>query len=88
MWCEVQRPEYEKKQKEAHDVHSPPKFRVMGAVSNMKDFAKAFDCPKGSPMNPISKCNIWEKPGATIKAEPSRGRKRWTHRRWDGQWKS
>ncbi|XP_063974161.1 membrane metallo-endopeptidase-like 1 isoform X2 [Diachasmimorpha longicaudata] len=59
VWCEVQKPEYAKKMKEM-DVHSPGRLRVIGAVSNTNDFARAFQCPKGSAMNPEDKCNIWK----------------------------
>lgn len=43
-----------------YDVHSTARLRVIGPVSNSEDFAKAFNCPVGSPMNPENKCNIWE----------------------------
>lgn len=40
-------------------VHSPEKYRVNGALSNLESFAKAFNCTAGSPMNPIKKCESW-----------------------------
>lgn len=40
-------------------VHSPGKFRVIGTLSNTRDFAQVFNCPLGTPMNPIKKCSVW-----------------------------
>lgn len=40
-------------------VHSPAQFRVLGPLSNMKDFANDFNCPEGSAMNPSKKCEVW-----------------------------
>jgi len=43
----------------AIDVHSPGIARVNGVVANSKHFAKTFNCPTNSPMNPENKCLIW-----------------------------
>jgi neprilysin len=40
-------------------VHSLPQFRINGPLQNMREFAEDFNCPRGSPMNPKSKCEIW-----------------------------
>ncbi|XP_058890230.1 endothelin-converting enzyme 2-like isoform X1 [Acipenser ruthenus] len=58
VWCSVRTPE------SAHeglmtDPHSPPKFRVIGTLSNSKDFAEHFKCPTGSPMNSGQRCEVW-----------------------------
>ncbi|KAK9763360.1 hypothetical protein K7432_010027 [Basidiobolus ranarum] len=41
------------------DTHSPDNHRVNGVLRNNKQFAEAFKCPLGSPMNPPKKCTIW-----------------------------
>lgn len=41
------------------DSHSPAIERVRGSVQNNEDFARAFQCPVGSVMNPKKKCTIW-----------------------------
>lgn len=41
------------------DSHSPAEWRVKGGVMNSPFFAKDFNCPVGSPMNPEAKCSLW-----------------------------
>jgi len=53
-WCEIGN-----NGKFIHDVHSPNKYRVNGPVSNSKRFAKVFNCPAQSAMNPEEKCTLW-----------------------------
>ncbi|XP_057332178.1 membrane metallo-endopeptidase-like 1 [Microplitis mediator] len=62
VWCEALRPQYEKMfAQEA--THSLGRIRLLGSISNTEGFARAFNCPKGSPMNPENKCDFWEGPG-------------------------
>jgi len=44
---------------EYENSHPPSKVRVNGTVSNSKRFAKAFNCPAKSPLNPDIKCELW-----------------------------
>jgi endothelin-converting enzyme len=41
------------------DVHAPSMFRIIGTLSNSKEFSQAFKCPLGSNMNPKEKCEVW-----------------------------
>ncbi|GMT35522.1 hypothetical protein PFISCL1PPCAC_26819, partial [Pristionchus fissidentatus] len=42
-----------------NDAHPPNKFRLILSTRNNREFAKAFNCPAGSKMNPIMQCDIW-----------------------------
>ncbi|KZO95345.1 Metalloprotease [Calocera viscosa TUFC12733] len=43
------------------DPHSPPRFRTNGPLSNLPEFAKAFNCSVGKPLNPPPErqCHLW-----------------------------
>ncbi|KYM79518.1 Endothelin-converting enzyme 1 [Atta colombica] len=58
VWCGSMRPEATRNKLKT-SLHSPGRFRVIGTLSNSKDFAQVFNCPLGSPMNPVSKCSVW-----------------------------
>jgi predicted metalloendopeptidase len=59
-WEENMRPEYARLLTNV-DPHPLPKFRVIGALSNLPAFAKAFACKAGDPMvRPAGeRCSIW-----------------------------
>uniref|UniRef100_A0A7E4UU81 Neprilysin n=1 Tax=Panagrellus redivivus TaxID=6233 RepID=A0A7E4UU81_PANRE len=43
-----------------NDPHARSHMRAKITAKNMKDYSRAFHCPKGSPMNPQKKCSIWQ----------------------------
>ena len=45
-------------------VHSPGPIRVVGPLSNSREFAAAYKCKPGSRMNPRDKCSVWWKPAS------------------------
>ncbi len=57
-WCAKLRPDYEK-MLSTIDVHSPPHWRVDGALSATPEFAKAFRCKAGQKMVPAKQCVVW-----------------------------
>lgn len=58
IWCGSMRPE-DLLNKIRSAVHSPAPVRVLGPLSNSRDFSKAYACPLGSKMNPVAKCDVW-----------------------------
>ncbi|XP_043465991.1 neprilysin-2-like isoform X2 [Leptopilina heterotoma] len=50
---------FTKKRLLLNDVHTIKEFRVIGSVVNRPEFARDFQCPIGSKMNPESKCSLW-----------------------------
>ncbi|XP_023343135.1 neprilysin-2 isoform X2 [Eurytemora carolleeae] len=57
-WCSVYRDDWMKTVLLTH-VHPPGRYRVNGSFRNQKEFSKDWNCPKGSPMNPSKKCQLW-----------------------------
>ncbi|XP_057332176.1 neprilysin-1-like [Microplitis mediator] len=83
LWCTKSTEEYAEALKD-RDVHSPMDMRLIGAVSNTNDFARAFNCPRGSPMNPENKCNIWKSDDTKKESKISRRYKK--HHPWVLNW--
>ncbi|XP_045162499.2 neprilysin-1-like isoform X2 [Mercenaria mercenaria] len=57
-WCGVATKQFEINMVHT-DTHSPGRFRITGALQNLKEFSDEFNCPVGSYMNPTNKCHIW-----------------------------
>ncbi|XP_032676208.1 membrane metallo-endopeptidase-like 1 isoform X2 [Odontomachus brunneus] len=57
-WCTTSRESYEKNNANI-DIHTPPRFRIIGSTANMASFSSAFNCAVDSPMNRESKCSLW-----------------------------
>lgn len=58
VWCSTVTKETTALQIEK-DSHSPAQYRVIGALSNLKEFGQEFKCKLGSKMNPRNKCEVW-----------------------------
>ncbi|KAE9411763.1 hypothetical protein Angca_007938, partial [Angiostrongylus cantonensis] len=41
------------------DPHAPEKYRVNRVLANQPEFAAAFNCAVGTPMNPTKRCAVW-----------------------------
>lgn len=58
VWCAKYRPEAQRLLVNT-DPHSPPRWRVDGPLSNLPEFARAFQCRPGDPMVREARCEIW-----------------------------
>lgn len=58
IWCGALRPEAAIS-KTRTAVHAPGRFRVIGSLSNMKEFSEVFQCSEDSAMNPNRRCVVW-----------------------------
>jgi endothelin-converting enzyme/putative endopeptidase len=58
IWCENSRPEAERLRAQTNP-HSSSKYRVNGPLSNMPEFAKAFQCKANAPMIRTNACRVW-----------------------------
>jgi putative endopeptidase len=58
VWCENARPEAER-MKAQTNPHASNKYRVNGPLSNMPEFAKAFQCKANAPMLRQNACKVW-----------------------------
>ena len=58
IWAANARADYERLQVNV-GTHPPGRFRVNGPASNMPEFARAFQCPAGSPMVRAEPILIW-----------------------------
>lgn len=56
--CAVSRDEFTKNQITT-GYHAPNEFRIVGVVNNLPEFAFDFNCPEGTKMNPVNKCQVW-----------------------------
>ncbi|CAO1438417.1 unnamed protein product [Diamesa serratosioi] len=60
FYCTIVRDEYKNATLDNNEVHSLPRFRVIGPLTNSLDFAKDFNCSAESYMNSkIDRCGIW-----------------------------
>ena len=56
--CENDRPE-NLRVNAITNPHSPGKYRINGIVSDLPEFAKAFNCKEGQPMVRAKACKVW-----------------------------
>jgi putative endopeptidase len=58
IWCSKYRDE-EARRLASVDPHSHPKFRVNGPMSQLPEFAQAFQCGSDTKMVAKEKCSVW-----------------------------
>ena len=58
VWCSKTRPK-QLKNSLISNAHVPSSFRVTGPFRNIPEFSETWKCPRGSPMNPETKCTVW-----------------------------
>jgi putative endopeptidase len=57
-WCENST-EKDAQRRAQIDPHSPGRYRVIGVVTNMPEFQKAFNCAPKAPMVRENACRVW-----------------------------
>jgi endothelin-converting enzyme/putative endopeptidase len=57
-WCQ-HTADLELQRRLLEDSHSPGRFRAEGPLVDLPEFAQAFECAEGTPMNPPDRCEIW-----------------------------
>jgi putative endopeptidase len=57
-WCSAER-EAETVKRLTTDPHSPPAYRVLGALRNLPEFSDAFECESGARYAPANSCTVW-----------------------------
>ena len=58
MWCENRTPEIARLHAKVNP-HSPGRYRTIGVVSNMPEFAKSFSCAPTAKMVSQPVCRVW-----------------------------
>jgi endothelin-converting enzyme/putative endopeptidase len=58
VWCTQIRPE-NARLRAATDPHASARWRVNGPLSNLAEFASAFQCKAGDPMVRAERCEVW-----------------------------
>ena len=59
VFCSQLRPELSRVLTSTN-AHAPSRIRVNAVMANSELFSSAFQCPSGSPMNPVRKCDLWK----------------------------
>jgi putative endopeptidase len=58
-FCAVTRPRVDAyKSSRSWWLYAPARYRAIGPIVNRPEFANAFNCAKGTPMNPVKKCSV------------------------------